>query len=188
MDIPDNLTANLHLLWPEFLVAGLAFIVLTVDFLLPSHRKITLPTISIAGLIGILVFSLIFLGNKEATPLYQGILLIDRFSLLFTVFFLILGILIVLASVDYVNQHLHHPGEYYGILLFSLLGMMLMAASSELLRLAHLATHSAHIQRHSHLHVSLQYAPRRLHHTKSILPTQRERQFDRTLRQARFPY
>jgi len=133
MDIPDNLTANLHLLWPEFLVAGLAFIVLTVDFLLPSHRKVTLPTISIAGLIGILVFSLIFLGDKEATPLYQGILLIDRFSLLFTVFFLILGIFIVLASVDYVNQHLHHPGEYYGILLFSLLGMMLMAASSELL-------------------------------------------------------
>ena len=133
MDIPDNLTANLYLLWPEFLVAGLAFIVLTVDFLLPSHRRITLPTISIAGLVGILAFSLILLGNKEATPLYQGILLIDRFSLLFTVFFLILGILIVLASVDYVNKYLHHPGEYYGILLFSLLGMMLMAASSELL-------------------------------------------------------
>ena len=133
MDIPDNLTANLHLLWPEFLVAGLAFIVLTVDFLVPSHRKITLPTISIAGLVGVLAFSLILLGDKEATPLYQGILLIDRFSLLFTVFFLILGILIVLASVDYVNQYLHHPGEYYGILLFSLLGMMLMAASNELL-------------------------------------------------------
>ena len=36
-------------------------------------------------------------------------------------------------SVDYVKKHLSHPGEYYGILLFSILGMMLMTAAGELL-------------------------------------------------------
>ncbi len=133
MDVAENITANLHLLWPEFLIAGLAFVVLTVDFLLPRERKNILAAVSIVGLAAVAVFSVLFLGNKDDTPLYEGIFLVDRFSLVFKVVFLGLGVLIVLASVDFVKKYLHHPGEYYGIILFSILGMMLMAASAELL-------------------------------------------------------
>ena len=133
MEVPENLTANLHLLWPEFLITGLAFLVLTVDFFLSAERKNSLAAVSIVGLLAIAGFSIWLLGDQDATPLYQGIFLVDRFSLLFTIFFLVLGVLIILASVDYVKRYLHHPGEYYGILLFSILGMMLMAASAELL-------------------------------------------------------
>ena len=39
----------------------------------------------------------------------------------------------MLSSVEYVKRHLQHPGEYYGILLFTVLAMMLMASSRELL-------------------------------------------------------
>ena len=133
MEVPENLTANLHLLWAEFLITGLAFLVLTVDFFLSAERKNSLAAVSIVGLLAIAGFSIWLLGDEDATPLYQGIFLVDRFSLLFTIFFLVLGVLIILASVDYVKRYLHHPGEYYGILLFSILGMMLMAASAELL-------------------------------------------------------
>ena len=133
MDVPENLTANLHLLWPEFLITGLAFVVLTVDFLLPRQRKNVLAAVSIVGLVAIAVFSVLYLGNEDDTPLYEGIFLVDRFSLVFKVVFLGLGVLIVLASADFVKRYLHHPGEYYGIILFSILGMMLMAASAELL-------------------------------------------------------
>ena len=128
-----DLTANLHLLWPEFLLTGLAFLVLTVDFFLPAERKNTLAALSAVGLVGLIVFTLIFLLGKETTPLYGGIIQVDRFALFFKVAFLALGVLVILASVDYVKRYLTHPGEYYAILLFSILGMMLMAASSELL-------------------------------------------------------
>ena len=133
MEVPENLTANLHLLWPEFLITGLAFLVLTVDFFLSSERKNSLAAVAIVGLLAIAGFSVWLLGDRDATPLYQGIFLVDRYSLFFTLFFLVLGVLIILASVDYVKRYLHHPGEYYGIVLFSILGMMLMAASAELL-------------------------------------------------------
>ena len=133
MDVPENLTANLHLLWPEFLITGLAFVVLTVDFLLPRERKNVLAAVSIVGLVAIAVFSVLLLGNEDDTPLYEGILLVDRFSLVFKVLFLGIGVLIILASADFVKRYLHHPGEYYAIILFSILGMMLMAASAELL-------------------------------------------------------
>ena len=128
-----DITANLYLLWPEFLITGLAFVVLTVDFFLPAERKNILAGISVVGLVGLVAFTLVFLGGRETTSLYQGIVLVDRFALFFKVAFLILGVLIILASVEFVKKYLAHPGEYYAIVLFSILGMMLMAAAAELL-------------------------------------------------------
>ena len=43
------------------------------------------------------------------------------------------GGVVVLVSVDFVRRNLEHPGEYYGILLFTVVAMMLLAASGELL-------------------------------------------------------
>lgn len=133
MNVPVDLTANLYLLWPEFLIAGLAFFVLTTDFLLPKRHKPGLAAISIVGLAAIGLFSIIQLGNESETSLYEGIFLVDRFSLVFKLVFISLGILIILASSDFVKKFLHHPGEYYAIIIFSILGMMLMASSAELL-------------------------------------------------------
>ncbi|SVD18353.1 uncharacterized protein METZ01_LOCUS371207, partial [marine metagenome] len=44
-----------------------------------------------------------------------------------------IGGVIILGSIHYVDRYLTHPGEYYAILLLSVLAMMMMAASGELL-------------------------------------------------------
>ncbi|MBI2171620.1 MAG: NADH-quinone oxidoreductase subunit N [Chloroflexi bacterium] len=128
----ENLTANLYLLWPEFLLAGLAFVVLTADFFLPAERKNYLALVSILGLAALIIFTTAFLLNRNAA-LYGGLILIDRFSLLFKVTFLGLGILMVWSSADFVKRYLSHPGEYYAMVLFSILGMVVMASAGELL-------------------------------------------------------
>ena len=120
------------LLLPEFLVAGLAFLILTADFFLRSERKHLLAYLAVVGLGGVLAFSLAYLWNEDDS-LYEGILLIDGYGLFFKAFFLVLGGVVVLTSVDYVRRHLDHPGEYYGILLFTVVAMMLLASSGELL-------------------------------------------------------
>ena len=134
---------DLTLLIPEFLLTALAFLVLGVDLFLPDRRKQVLPAIAVVGLVGI-VAALMFTTRGEAGPLYArliaddlslygGALVFDGYSLVFKVFFVALGIVVVLSSVEYVKRHLQHPGEYYGILLFTVLAMMLMASSRELL-------------------------------------------------------
>ena len=123
---------NFWLFAPEFALTGAAFAVLGVDLVLPRERKGYLPALSLVGLAGVLVLSLWYLWGKN-DQLYDGLFLIDNYSLFFKGFFLVLGMLVVLVSVEYVRQHLSRPGEYYGILLFSVLAMMLMAASGELL-------------------------------------------------------
>jgi len=120
------------LLTPEYLVTGLAFLVLTGDFFLRTGRKDLLAYLSVLGLAGILAFTLPYLWNKDGT-LYRGVVLVDGFSLFFKGFFLVMGVVAVLSSVDYVKRHLDHPGEYYGILLFTVVAMMMMASAGELL-------------------------------------------------------
>ena len=127
-----SLTSNLHLLLPEFLLAALAFVIFAVDLVLPDKRKGILAWISVAGLAGLLGLSFALLWGED-TELYGGLVRADSYALFFKSFFLIMGIFIILSSVDYVKKHLSHPGEYYGIVLFSILAMNIMAASQELL-------------------------------------------------------
>ena len=128
-----SLTTNLHLLLPEFLLAALAFLVFGIDLVLPAHRKNLLAWISVAGLGGILALALVLLWDVKEPELYGGLIRVDSYALFFKSFFLILGIIIILSSVDYVGKYLSHPGEYFGIVLLSVLAMNVMAASAELL-------------------------------------------------------
>lgn len=123
---------NFYLLTPEFMVVGLAFLVLTADFILKEDKKYIIPLIAVLGLVGILVFTFIYQIDR-VDDLFQGMIRIDGYSLFFKAFFLVLGVVMVLSSVEYVNRHLGNIGEYYGILIFTIVAMMLMAASGELL-------------------------------------------------------
>ena len=128
----NGLSDNLHLLTPEFALAGLAFLVFAVDLFLPEDRKGYLAWLSIGGLLALIAVSLVMLWGEEES-LYNGLLAVDDFSLFFKVFFMGMGVFIILSSMDFVENRLENKGEFYGLLLFSILGMNVMAQSRELL-------------------------------------------------------
>ena len=127
-----SLTANLDLLTPEFALAGLAFLVFAIDLVLPGNRKQWLAWIAVAGLLALIAVSVIMLWGVEES-LYNGLLAVDDFALFFKVLFMGIGVFIILSSMDFVQERLEHKGEFYGIVLFSVLGMNVMAQSRELL-------------------------------------------------------
>ncbi|MBI2846602.1 MAG: NADH-quinone oxidoreductase subunit N [Chloroflexi bacterium] len=122
---------NYLLFLPEFLLVILAFVVMSLDLFLKPQSKAISAYVSAAGLL-VVMASVLTLRGQE-TQLYGGLFLVDGYALFFKFFFLALGIFIVLTSADYVKKYLTHPGEYYGIILFSVLGMMVMTAAGELL-------------------------------------------------------
>ena len=124
--------SDFTLLLPEILLAALAFLVMTVGFVLPSKRKHYVAYLAVIGLAGLAAFSPAFLWDRDSS-LYDGLLLVDGYSLFFKTFFLVLGGVAVLASVGYVHHHPEHTGKYYGVLLFTMVAMMLMAAAGDLL-------------------------------------------------------
>ncbi len=126
------MTENLHLLLPEFLLAALAILVLSVDLFLPEERKNMLAWLSVAGLAGLLALSLSLLWGKDIS-LYGGLVQADAYSLLFKSFFFVLGGVVILGSADFVKKYLKSPGEFYAIVLFAVLAMSVMASAVELL-------------------------------------------------------
>ena len=102
------MTENLHLLMPELFLAMLAVVVLVADLFLPDDRKIYLPWLAVLGLIGLIVLSLNLLWNTDLM-LYGGLISLDNFSLFFKCVFLVLGIIVILASMDFVSRWLRSP-------------------------------------------------------------------------------
>ncbi len=120
------------LLIPEFMATGLAFGVLTLDFFLKGERKRWLGFVAAAGLAVTLAVTLIWQWGVSGS-LYDGMLSIDGYTLFFRALFLLMGAVAILSSVEYVHRNLGYAGEYYAIMIFTVVGMMLMAASGELL-------------------------------------------------------
>jgi len=120
---------NWTLLYPELSLAVLALFLIGLD-LLPI-RKALLALIAILSLLISLSFTLGLWGQPEATAL-AGMLVVDRFALFFKLFFPAAAILVILASVDYVNNFPRFQGEYYALILLATIGMMFMASTGEL--------------------------------------------------------
>ena len=130
--MPIDYTANLHLLTPEFALTALAFLVFTVDLFLPERNKEWLAGLSVVSLVAVMVIALV-MRPAGSVELYGGLIVVDGFGLFFKIFFCAIGVGIIALSVEYGRERLEHRGEFYGLLLFSILGMNLMAMSRELL-------------------------------------------------------
>jgi NADH-quinone oxidoreductase subunit N len=130
------MNVDFSLLIPEFILAGAGFLVLLVDLLVPKAQEHRRNVVTAAtAVLGLAVTGVVAVATQMDTGerLYDGLLFIDRYSLLFKVLFAGIGIAVIAMSVDYVAQKMRHPGEYYALILFAVLGATLMAESGELL-------------------------------------------------------
>ena len=98
------------------------------------RRKGFVALVAIVGLLVPLALAGLLTAEVQNNGPQEGIfdtLMVDRFALFFK--FLVLGIvaLVVIASVDYVGKLARYQGEYYGLLLFSASGMMLLTGTTE---------------------------------------------------------
>lgn len=83
-----------------------------------------------ATLIGLLVaFGLELYGwDKDAEPLYYGMVIFDHFALSFSMLCIFLTALVLLISKEYFKAISEHIAEYYSLIIFSLLGAVLVCS------------------------------------------------------------
>ena len=118
------------LLIPEYVLGGLALIILAVDLLMPRVQKVTLPFITGVGLIGAFILSLAYVDTSDD---FAGLIFVDDYTTFFRCFFIATTFAIVVASAQFVQKNLRNPGEYYALLVLSTIGAIYMAAARELL-------------------------------------------------------
>ena len=121
---------NLGLFIPELVLVVFAILVILLD--LGIRQKAMLAKVSLAGLVIAGGASLAMWGGSYPT-LFNNMLAVDNFALFFKLLFLGIAFLVILASADYVAKFDRFQGEYYALILLSTLGMMLMAATTDLI-------------------------------------------------------
>jgi NADH-quinone oxidoreductase subunit N len=121
---------NLELLTPELSLLVTAVLVILLDLFIA--RKGVLAVLSIVGIVVAAGFTLSMWGGATQAA-FGNMLAVDSFALFFKLLFLVIAALIILASTDYVAKFPRFQGEYYALVLLAALGMMLMAATAELI-------------------------------------------------------
>lgn len=88
--------------------------------------KALLP-ISLIGMLTALFFEW-KLWSTDASPLYSGMVLFDKFALAFSILLIGITILIFVLSKDYFDRISSNIAEYYALMIFSLTGALLVVA------------------------------------------------------------
>lgn len=124
---------NLSLVSIEIATAILALGVLVIGLLVPKDQKYGLGYLVTVGLMGILVLTFGYYGVNS--KLFWGMYIVDDFSIFFKQLFLIAAVLVSMAATLYVKKIGTNYGEFFVMLVFATLGMMILASAGDFITL-----------------------------------------------------
>jgi len=122
-----------HALAPELVLIVGINIVLATDLMLEETRKWVTASLTGFVLLGAVIplVTLAVIGD-DSRSLFDGRYVIDNFSLILKALFLLAAYVIVLLSQTELEEGGYYQGEYYVLLLCSVLGMVMMTSSRDL--------------------------------------------------------
>jgi len=128
------MTTNVLALLPEIILTLVGVVIMLAEpCLAPTSSRKSLGWLAIAGTVAALVASGYQVSAGVTLHAFSDTIQVDAFSVLFH--YVIGAILLVtlLGSLDYFEGRASHAGEYFALLCFGSVGMMLMTCSVELL-------------------------------------------------------
>jgi NADH-quinone oxidoreductase subunit N len=130
MSVNDFLISFNNILYLSFLVVW-ASLLLLVDLFIPQGRKIWTAVLAAVGL----VITLVILIARQGVTLsvFNDMIRVDSFSTFLSILLAISGILAIAVAYGYLKRMEIERGEYYSLLLFSIVGMMLMTMANDLI-------------------------------------------------------
>ncbi len=130
------LNMNLPVYLPLVFSAVWAVFLLLVDLWIPKDRKgITAIFAAIGFVVGmVLAYQQFFIpGIRLGVSAFNDMVVVDGFSVVLTMVFMITGLVVTALSVDYMRRMKIEKGEFYSLLFFSITGMILLAQVNDLI-------------------------------------------------------
>jgi len=118
---------------PEIVLTVFGTVIMVLEPLLPDRSKRMLGFTAIGGLLAGLWA--VAIAHAFDGPAFGGMLVIDGFGTYFRALVIVVGLLSVLCSLRYIERERSDSGEFYALILFSVVGQSLMVASGELIML-----------------------------------------------------
>ncbi len=120
---------------PELIVVATLVTVLALDLILPRAKKYWTATVAVAGTALALVPLAVLALDGEVRSMFDGSYVVDEFALVLKSLFLVAAYIVFLMSHNYIESDRYYQGEYYFLLLASVLGSLVMASSRDLITL-----------------------------------------------------
>ncbi|MGD2061830.1 MAG: NADH-quinone oxidoreductase subunit N [Acidimicrobiia bacterium] len=118
---------------PELIIIGSLLLVLALDLFLPRREKYWTATIAVAGTALALLPLGVLAINGETISMFDGSYVVDEFALVLKGLFLVAAYIVFLLSHHFIESDRYYQGEYYFLLLASVLGSLIMASSRDLI-------------------------------------------------------
>ena len=126
---------DLRPVWPALIVAITGVVVLLMQAFTPRGRRAPFAALSLVGLAAALVAVALIATGRGRGVVMGGTVAADDFSLFFHVLLLGITAVAVLLSPSYLRATGIDRGEYYALMLFSLVGMLGLVSCRELVSL-----------------------------------------------------
>jgi NADH-quinone oxidoreductase subunit N len=131
--------ADLRLITPEIVLTLSAFLILGLSTMKDAGARSWAPLLSILACVVTLAAVVAYplrlgmdtLRIPANTIGFNGMFVLDGFSIFFKVIFLLSAILTILLSGRYLVIERVQAGEYYSLVLFAVVGMMFMASAGD---------------------------------------------------------
>ena len=120
-----------HALAPEIVLTGTIVVVLLVDLF--ARRSDLVPRLASIGVLGALIPVLTLASDGGNRSMFGGAYVVDNYALLFKGLFLVVAYITLLVSFNYIGEGDYYRGEFYVLLLTSVLGMTVMASARDLI-------------------------------------------------------
>jgi len=124
---------DFHAFAPEIVLTASLVVVLLLDLVGEERSRWATPSVAGIGLLASLVPVVTLAVDGSDRVLFGGAYVVDDFALVLKALFLLAGYVTILMSTDYIAEGDYYEGEYYFMLLSSLLGMTVMASSRDLI-------------------------------------------------------
>jgi NADH-quinone oxidoreductase subunit N len=114
---------------PEIILTLTGILIMFLEAVLEDRQKGIFAPLSIVGMAAALVAA----ATADPGAAFHDMLIIDTFGTFFRVLVIGVGILVVFSSSEYLARENSPGGEFYALLLFSVMGQCVMVTANELI-------------------------------------------------------
>jgi len=118
---------------PELVVVATMLGVFALDLILPRARKFWIATVAVAGTALAAVPLVMLAADGTVRSMFDGSYVVDEFAVILKGLFIVSAYIVLLMSHHYIESERYYQGEYYFLLLASVLGSLVMASSRDLI-------------------------------------------------------
>ena len=118
---------------PELVVVATMLGVFALDLILSRARKFWTATLAVAGTALAAVPLVVLAADGTTRSMFDGSYIVDEFAVILKGLFIVSAYIVLLMSHHYIESERYYQGEYYFLILASVLGSLVMASSRDLI-------------------------------------------------------